>query len=79
MDECIRDTHGSRLWFRRRKGWTCPDCEREAIEQEREENYEHNMRMEAEMIEREQKERAPCKIIRGPGFVAFSCTMPWWA
>lgn len=77
-DEHLCIGHGCRLTYRYGIGFACPECEETELEEEREE-----WRLESERLQKEHPfppdERAGCKFIVGKDFVAFQCTMPWWA
>lgn len=53
----------------------CPEC-REDLRRE-----EHELVREAMPLDQDQDidDGSRCVFIRGRGFYAFSCTMPWWA
>ena len=73
-DESVCDLHGCRLghydW-----GWGCAECEAERILEEREECVFDNERDELRFDDDESR----CRVIAGLGFVAISCTMPFWS
>ena len=78
-DECLCEVHGSRLGYHYQRGWICDDCDadNEAAEKEawqiEQDEVEHAFNVWA----REQSKG--CVVIKGKDFMAFQCTMPWWA
>lgn len=73
-DEFLCDKHGCRLGVKSGKMF-CPDCYEEEVDAQKEE-WEAFLREEDH---EEADDGGRCLFIRGKGYNAFQCTMPWWA
>jgi len=77
-DDCLCDRHGCRLAYLKGHGWRCMQCIAEDREAEAEFYRLWNERLDREFLD-DPANHSTCRQGRGDGYVAFQCTMPWWA